>query len=74
MIEQASCLIVEHRIEKILRDLFDFCGDGLDLDFFLCHAYKISQPRKNARDFFRLKNIFFQLDSRLGTLLEQVFV
>jgi hypothetical protein len=26
---------------------------------FLCHAYKIPQPRKNARDFLRLKKYFF---------------
>lgn len=59
VIEQASCLIVQHGVDQILRDLFDLCGDGLDLDFFLCHAYTLPQPRENATIFFAVLQSFF---------------
>jgi hypothetical protein len=58
-IEQNSRLIVQHRIDQVLCDLFDFCGEGLDLDFFFCHAFNVSQPRKNAMKNFSIVQSFF---------------
>jgi hypothetical protein len=59
-------LIVEHRVEQILCDLFQFSVELGEFFLFLCHAYRVAQPRKNARDFLRLKKLFFMLDKQLG--------
>lgn len=61
MVEHARCLIVKIKsgIHKIRNDLRVLLFQFFDLDFFLCHAYKIPQPRKNTRNFLQLKKYFF---------------
>jgi len=64
--EQASCLIIQTGIKQILCGLFQLSVELGEFFFFLCHAYRVAQPRKNARDFLQLKKLFFVLDKQLG--------
>jgi hypothetical protein len=66
--EQASCLIIQTGIKQILCGLFQLSVELGEFFFFFCHAYRVAQPRKNARDFFRLGESIFVDDFPNGRL------
>ena len=79
--EQNGRLIVQTRVEQVLCDLFEFFGEGLELDFFFVHAYRIARPRKNAmKSFAVLQSIFvdekklFNLARFMNVIMHKVLI
>jgi hypothetical protein len=59
LMEQNGRLIVQHGVDQVVCDLFEFCLEGLELDFFFVHAYRIPQNAQNTRDFFTISETIF---------------
>ncbi|NDE91678.1 MAG: hypothetical protein EB059_11200 [Alphaproteobacteria bacterium] len=62
VVEQNSRLIVQARVEQVLFDFFD---EGLDLFFFLCHAYTLPQRPEKARKIFAVVQSIYVDEKKL---------